>query len=56
MLSKLNELTLETELQTIMTNNVVWTKVKTRQQQNKKNPYISVLKPGIEPGTCGIAF
>ena len=38
MLSILNEFTLQKELQTFVTNNLFWTKVKTQQQQNKKNP------------------
>jgi len=35
MLSILNEFTLQKELQTFVTNNLFWTKVKTQQQQNK---------------------
>jgi len=40
MLSILNEFTLQKELQTFVTNNLFWTKVKSQKQQNKtkKNP------------------
>jgi len=49
MLSILNELTLQKELQNFMTNNVFRTKkVKTHQKQNKK----SLPEPGIKPGTA----
>ena len=37
MLSILNNLVLQKELQIVVTNNVFWTKTKTQQQQNKKS-------------------
>jgi len=52
MLSILNKLTLQKELQTFVTNNVFLDKkVITQQQQNKKSNIKTLADPGIEPGT-----
>jgi len=52
MLSILNKLILQKNLQNTVTINVFWTKVKTQQQQNKKIKHKKPLpEPGIEPGT-----
>ena len=55
MLSLLNQLTLQKNLQNFVTNNVFLTKlVKSQQQQNKKSNIKTLLEPGIESGNSGI--
>jgi len=49
MLSILNEFTLQKELQTFVTSNLFWTKVKSQQQQNKKNPLPELNRGALTP-------
>jgi len=51
MLSILNKLTLQKELQTFVTNMCFGQKENTQQQQNKKSNIKPLQEPWIEPGT-----
>jgi len=51
MLSLLNELTMQKELQKFMTNNVFWTTKLKHNNKTENQTLKSLPEPGIEPGT-----